>query len=311
MPTYNEILKKSLRQYESEEIIDLIFFRPLASIIVKSIYNTRINPNQITLSAVIFCMISASLYSCPMRFTQLLAALLYLFYCILDCVDGQLARLKKSGTKSGHIIDGMADWVSNFFLYIGLAIGLLLSGEYYPLPFFSNNKISGFILAILSALTVGFHSMIFDYHKANFIYSSKGILNWHETEINRYKNYYVNKKKLHLKYIKHLMISLYVLYCKILILLSVKLFKAERISAKSSLKRFSKTYYQENLKIIRLWGLIGSSTHIFTLAFFTIIRELKIYFFVTVFISNIYFLILLVYQVKINRSLRNKSREIK
>ncbi len=44
-------------------------------------------------------------------------------YNIIDCSDGQLARLKKNGTHTGRIIDGSADYITAAFVFIGLGIG--------------------------------------------------------------------------------------------------------------------------------------------------------------------------------------------
>ena len=38
-------------------------------------------------------------------------AILYFLCNILDCADGQIARLKKNGTKVGRIVDGFIDYI--------------------------------------------------------------------------------------------------------------------------------------------------------------------------------------------------------
>ncbi len=52
-----------------------------------------------------------------------MGAIFYLLYNILDCSDGQLARLKHSGTPIGRILDGVADYAATVAGYVGLAIG--------------------------------------------------------------------------------------------------------------------------------------------------------------------------------------------
>ena len=44
---------------EVEEFFDLVFYRPLAYLLVKSIYRTRITPNQVTWLALLIGFIGA------------------------------------------------------------------------------------------------------------------------------------------------------------------------------------------------------------------------------------------------------------
>jgi hypothetical protein len=45
-----EQYKASLKSVDVEEVVELFFFRPLAFLLVKSIYNTNLTPNQLTLA---------------------------------------------------------------------------------------------------------------------------------------------------------------------------------------------------------------------------------------------------------------------
>ena len=49
--------KNSLKAIEIEEILDLVFYRPLAFFFVKLIYKTNITPNQLTLAAMFIGLI--------------------------------------------------------------------------------------------------------------------------------------------------------------------------------------------------------------------------------------------------------------
>ena len=52
MSWYTEY-KKSLKMAAVEEYIDLVFYRPLAFLLVKSIYSTRIKPDNLTFAAIV------------------------------------------------------------------------------------------------------------------------------------------------------------------------------------------------------------------------------------------------------------------
>ena len=50
-------------------------------------------------------------------------AIFFILFIILDCSDGQLARLKKNGSSMGRLLDGIADYIVVTAVYIGIAIG--------------------------------------------------------------------------------------------------------------------------------------------------------------------------------------------
>src|SRR5665647_2867156 len=100
--------KISLKKIEVEEIFDLYFYRPLAFLLVKAIYITSITPNQLTVISMIFGVIGGFFYSFGNHSAFIIGAILVLLYNVVDCSDGQLARLKKNGTAVGRILDGIA-----------------------------------------------------------------------------------------------------------------------------------------------------------------------------------------------------------
>ena len=51
---------------------------------------------------------------------------------VFDCADGQLARLKKNGTRVGRIIDGLIDYVTAVATFTGIGIALSFNPEFGP-----------------------------------------------------------------------------------------------------------------------------------------------------------------------------------
>lgn len=56
----------------------------------------------------------------------LLAALAYFAGNVLDCADGQLARLQGSASPIGYLVDGAADYLGTFAVFVGMAHSLNL-----------------------------------------------------------------------------------------------------------------------------------------------------------------------------------------
>ncbi|MDT8324097.1 MAG: CDP-alcohol phosphatidyltransferase family protein, partial [Bacteroidota bacterium] len=113
----------SLKMKEVEEFFDLVFYRPLAFLFVKAIYGTSLTPNQITLLSMLCGVLGGVAFGIGGTTALLAAAALLVVYDVLDCSDGQLARLKQNGTRIGRILDGVADYVVATAVYLGMGFG--------------------------------------------------------------------------------------------------------------------------------------------------------------------------------------------
>lgn len=121
--------KQSLKTVDSEEILDLIIFRPISFALVKLIYNTNITPNQISSVALLFGILSGILYGYG-TYEFLLGSASFFICNTLDCMDGQLARLKKNGTKIGRVVDGFIDYITSISVFVGIGIAMtFITGE--------------------------------------------------------------------------------------------------------------------------------------------------------------------------------------
>ncbi|HEX3698605.1 MAG TPA: CDP-alcohol phosphatidyltransferase family protein [Polyangia bacterium] len=105
--------------------------RPLAAVFLVPLARTRITPNQITfLTLVIFAGGAVLLALVPgWRALILGAAILELSY-VFDCVDGQLARLKRMSSPVGAHLDFLMDELKAFVLVAAIGARLWLgSGD--------------------------------------------------------------------------------------------------------------------------------------------------------------------------------------
>jgi phosphatidylglycerophosphate synthase len=99
--------------------------RPLAAVLLVPLARTRVTPNQVTLATlVVFVAGAAMLAACPARGALVGAvAILELSY-VLDCVDGQLARMKGTSSPVGAHLDFLMDEIKAFVLVAAVAIRL-------------------------------------------------------------------------------------------------------------------------------------------------------------------------------------------
>jgi len=102
--------------------------RPLAAVLLVPLRATRITPNQITLATlVVFAAGAAMLALWPgWRALVIAASVIELSY-VLDCVDGQLARLKGTSSPVGAHLDFLMDELKAFLLIAAVGIRLWLA----------------------------------------------------------------------------------------------------------------------------------------------------------------------------------------
>jgi hypothetical protein len=160
MGELNKEYEASLKSIETENIIDRIFYRPIGFRIARSLRNTTITPNMVTVIS-IFIGASVGFLFYPANLVyNICGILLFIFANILDCVDGQLARLTGIKSAIGRILDGVAGDIWFTCIYVNLA--LRLSYQYNTYWFF--------VPAVLSGLSHLVQANITDYYKTLHLY---------------------------------------------------------------------------------------------------------------------------------------------
>lgn len=101
--------------------------RPIAAVLVDAIKDTRLTPNQITLSAVFVALGSAAvLIAVPGYVGLVLAAVIFELSYVLDCADGMLARWRGMASPVGHLLDFLMDELKAFCILAAVAVRLFL-----------------------------------------------------------------------------------------------------------------------------------------------------------------------------------------
>src|SRR4051812_12097497 len=97
--------------------------RPPASVFVYALRNTRVTPNQVTFIATLVAFGSAALFIVlPGWWGAITAALVFELSFVLDCVDGQLARLRKTASTIGHHLDFLMDEIKAFIIFGAITV---------------------------------------------------------------------------------------------------------------------------------------------------------------------------------------------
>ena len=106
----------------SDSLFNLYFARPLAAPIVALLVKTPITPNQVTFISTVVMMIAMATLAFIAGPLGLWVGVIGLeFSYILDCVDGQLARVTGKTSEVGGSLDFMMDELKAYFLIAAIS----------------------------------------------------------------------------------------------------------------------------------------------------------------------------------------------
>jgi phosphatidylglycerophosphate synthase len=100
--------------------LNSIFSIKISSLLVK----TFLTPNQITILGLFIGLASGILFAQGNYWNTLIGGVLLSITAILDCCDGDVARLKFMESDFGENLDTACDNIINIFIFIGIMVGV-------------------------------------------------------------------------------------------------------------------------------------------------------------------------------------------
>jgi len=160
MAEQNYTFESSLKSLETENFLDAKFYRLIGYKIAVLLKNTGITPNVITIISIFFGVAAGILFYPQNIWINIIGILLLVVANILDCVDGQLARLTGIKSQVGRILDGIAGDFWFIAIYVAIAMRL---GQHIP-------PVWAWILASVAGASNLVQSNITDYYKTLHLY---------------------------------------------------------------------------------------------------------------------------------------------
>jgi phosphatidylglycerophosphate synthase len=126
MSLFNDIAVAYRRTKKPKDIFwNRFVARPAAAVLLVPLQPSAITPNQVTLASLVVFVAGAALLVLVPGWGGLLAAVLVIeLSYVLDCVDGQLARLRGTSTPVGAHLDFLVDELKAFLLVAASAVRL-------------------------------------------------------------------------------------------------------------------------------------------------------------------------------------------
>jgi hypothetical protein len=277
--------KKSVKMIEVEEVFDLIFYRPLAFLFVKLVYPTSLTPNQITFIALGFGVLAGIMYGFGGKDALISAGILLIIYDVLDCSDGQLARLKKNGTLTGRIVDGFSDWVVSAAIYLGIGFGYANVSEH---PFIM------WLVVVAAGATNALHSILLDFYRNRFMDNILNRANTLGDSLKEFEHEYATLNNVRGRHFDRFILWLYLKYSSLQI----------KFSSGNDNRFNADDYYRKNRGILHFWTYLGPTTEFTFLIICSFLNRIDIFMWGLIVTGNLYAGLLFFIQSRINHTLK-------
>ena len=155
---------RSLKSLDVEEPIDLYVHRPLAYLLARALLPTPISPNWVTVASMLIGVYSAWLItsSAPHHFQW--AALCAFLSTVFDCADGQLARMRKTSSVLGRMLDGTSDVI--------VTAAILIGGGYFTWHKYGTTPLlqaATVVFTLVAGVATSVQTTLFDHYKTVFM----------------------------------------------------------------------------------------------------------------------------------------------
>jgi hypothetical protein len=120
--------ESTLKSTDTEEIIDIYFYRPIGFRIAKACAKIGITPNTVTWASIFIGIASGLLFYYQNIYLNIIGILTLMTANALDSADGQLARMTNNKSLFGRLLDGLAGAFWFISIHIGVSWRLMDQG---------------------------------------------------------------------------------------------------------------------------------------------------------------------------------------
>ena len=161
--------RDTLKSADTEEHIDLFFYRPIGYAWACMAARLGITPNVITIASIFIGIGAGVAFYFNNVYINLLGILLLVWANSFDSADGQLARMTGQYSRLGRILDGAAGdfWFASIYIAICLR-------ENYTSDFFMSHPWLIWVIAVVTGLCHAKQAAMADYYRQFHLYFLKG-----------------------------------------------------------------------------------------------------------------------------------------
>jgi len=175
--TLKEEYQASLKSMDTEEWLDLHFYRPIGFAWAKLFARLGVSPNAVTIASIFLGVAGGVLlyFGQPeLAWLNWLGIFLIVWANSYDSADGQLARMTKQYSRIGRILDGLSGDFWFFAIYIALVLREIDFGDSLLGNFFASHQWLIWALAVGAGVSHAIQAAMADYYRQFHLYFLKG-----------------------------------------------------------------------------------------------------------------------------------------
>lgn len=161
--------RDSLKSMDTEEHIDLAFYRPIGYAWACLAKKLGVTPNAITIASIFLGLGAGVLFYFPELWINVIGMLLLIWANSFDSADGQLARMTHQYSRLGRILDGL----SGDFWFAAIYVAICLR-ENVTSEFFMAHHWVIWVMAVVTGLCHAKQAAMADYYRQFHLYFLKG-----------------------------------------------------------------------------------------------------------------------------------------
>ncbi len=161
--------RDSLKSLDTEEHIDLAFYRPVGYMWACLARRLGVTPNVITIASIFLGIGAGIAFYYNNIWINIAGMLLLVWANSFDSADGQLARMTKQYSRIGRILDGLSGDVWFATIYIAICLR-----ENVTSPFFASHPWLIWVVAVVTGLCHAKQAAMADYYRQFHLYFLKG-----------------------------------------------------------------------------------------------------------------------------------------
>lgn len=161
--------QNSLKSLDTEEGIDLAFYRPIGYFWACLAKKLGVTPNVITIASIFLGIGAGIAFYFNNLWINILGMLLLMWANSFDSADGQLARMTKQYSRLGRILDGLSGDIWFFCIYLAICLR-----ENITSTFFMAHPWLIWLIAIVTGICHAKQAAMADYYRQFHLYFLKG-----------------------------------------------------------------------------------------------------------------------------------------
>ena len=169
MSKWSDEYRKSLKSMDTEEHIDLAFYRPIGFMWAQIAARLGITPNVITIASIFLGIGAGVMFYYQDLWINIAGMLLLIWANSFDSADGQLARITHQYSRLGRILDGL----SGDFWFAAIYIAII-PRENLTIPLFQEHPWLLWSIALLAGACHAKQASMADYYRQFHLYFLKG-----------------------------------------------------------------------------------------------------------------------------------------